>query len=71
MATKWIDAIECKWCGRPARVGIEKDGRGNTYRVICNSCGVVVQVGRHYPARERITQLLEEKADSLADYLQR
>ena len=49
--TKWIDEIECPWCEGKARVGIEKDGAGNTYRVMCSECGAMTQVGRPLSCR--------------------
>ena len=58
MATKWIGALDCKWCGKEARVGIEKDGHGKTYRVICDSCGISEQAGFSTPAGEAPASLL-------------
>lgn len=50
----------CKWCKGMARVGIEKDGHGQTYRVICAQCGITEQAGMTFPAGEEITRMLEE-----------
>jgi len=58
MATKWVGEIVCAWCDAQVRVGIEKDGRGSTYRLICPSCGIMSQVAFHYPAGQQITQIL-------------
>ena len=71
MATKWIGEINCQWCGKSARVGIEKDGQGNTYRVICDFCGISEQAGFTFPAGRKIKELLEEQSESLADALRR
>ena len=60
MATKWIDTIKCQWCGGEARAGIERDGLGSTYRVICRSCGISEQAGMAYPAGQKIAELLTE-----------
>ena len=43
-----------------ARVGIEKDGHGNTYRVQCTDCGMMSQVGFNYPGGERIRQQIAD-----------
>ncbi len=69
MATKWIDEIKCLWCEGKARVGIEKDGTGNTYRVMCSGCGVMTQVGKHYPAGEKITQMMIRTVSEPGKYL--
>jgi len=61
MATKWINTIKCQWCGGEARVGIEKDGLGSTYRVMCKSCGIAEQAGMRFPAGEKIAELLANK----------
>ena len=66
MATKWINTIKCQWCGGEARAGIERDGEGNTYRVICRLCGIAEQVGMGYPAGQKIAKLLKEKEDAAA-----
>ena len=58
MATKWIGTIACRWCGKRCRVGIEKDGRGNTYRLICSTCGLMGQTAFHYPAGEDLAREL-------------
>ena len=59
MATKWVSTMDCKWCQGTARVGIEKDGRGQTYRVICAECGISEQAGMSFPAGEEITRFLQ------------
>ena len=69
MATKWIDTIECQWCGGQARAGIEKDGKGNTYRVICRSCGIAEQVGMGYPAGQKIDQMLKAKKSRFPEWI--
>jgi hypothetical protein len=61
MATKWIDEFECLWCESKARVGIEKDGTGNTCRVMCSGCGAMTQVAKHYPAGKRISQMMNKR----------
>ena len=68
MATKWINTITCQWCGGEARAGIEKDGLGNTYRVICRSCGIAEQAGMGFPAGEKIALLLKQKEDPFAGW---
>ena len=59
MATKWIGELACRWCEHLARVGIEKDGAGRTYRVHCEHCGVHEQVGMSWPTGKRIAWLLD------------
>jgi hypothetical protein len=65
MATKWIGTVECKWCGHQARAGIEKDGKGQTYRIVCGpiygGCGIMEQVAFHHPAGEEIGRLLKRE----------
>ena len=61
MATKWIGVLNCRWCDKEARVGIEKEGHGNTYRVICDSCGISEQAGFSIPAGEQIAESLTRK----------
>ncbi|MDP6496000.1 MAG: hypothetical protein QGI09_11445 [Dehalococcoidia bacterium] len=61
MATKWVGMLVCQWCGKQARVGIEKEGQGTTYRVMCPECGIMEQVAFHYPAGEKITRILEQR----------
>ena len=61
MATKWIETIACQWCGGEARVGIEKDGLGSTYRVMCRSCGIAEQAGMAFPAGQKIAAIIEAK----------
>ena len=61
LATKWVSTIECKWCRESARVGIEKDGQGQTYRVMCKTCGINEQAGMTFPAGEQITRDLEKR----------
>ena len=58
MATKWEGEITCRWCGYAARAGIEKDGLGRTYRVMCETCGVTAQVGFDTIAGDKIARLL-------------
>ena len=58
MATKWVGNIPCRWCPDRTKVGIEKDGLGSTYRVMCSSCGIMIQVGFNYPAGQQITKEL-------------
>ena len=41
MAVKWVGKLECRWCGKPARVGIEKDGQGNTTELSVTPCGIM------------------------------
>ncbi len=63
MGTKWAETlIHCRWCGDEARVGIEKDGKGNTYRVMCSTCGIMLQVGFTYPAGLEIATELSRPA---------
>ncbi len=59
MAVKWLGEIQCPWCDGKARAGVEKDGNGRTYRVICVGCGATTQAGRNLPAGRKIAQLLE------------
>ncbi len=51
--------MQCKWCQGEARVGIEKDGQGQTYRVICAECGISEQAGMNFPAGQEITRIVE------------
>ena len=67
MATKWVTELECQWCGEFARVGIEKDGLGNTYRMICDACGIMEQTAFHFPAGEKTTKLIKEGEDKIED----
>ena len=69
MATKWINTIKCQWCGGEARAGIERDGEGNTYRVICRSCGIAEQVGMGYPAGKKIDQMLKAKQSRFPEWI--
>ena len=71
MAVKWVGEINCRWCGKSARVGIEKDGQGNTYRAICDSCGINEQAGFAYPAGQKIKELLDDQSLSLAEIIRR
>ena len=65
MAVKWIGEIKCPWCGSTSRVGIERDGQGRCFRVICdNGCGAVTQAGRELVAGQKIQALLN--GDSVA-----
>ena len=64
MATKWVGTVVCAWCNEPTRAGIEKDGKGSTYRLICDSCGMMGQVAFHYPAGQKITALLRRAPGS-------
>jgi len=59
LATKWVSTMKCKWCQGEARVGIEKDGQGQTYRVICAECGISEQAGMNFPAGQEITRIVE------------
>jgi hypothetical protein len=61
MATKWVGAIECLWCGGKARAGIEQDGEGRCYRVVC-TCGANTQAGRDFPTGIKIAQMLASNA---------
>ena len=58
MATMWMGAILCKWCDQQARAGIEKNGQGKTYRVMCRNCGISSQVGMDLPAGRKVALLL-------------
>ncbi len=58
MATKWTGTFLCRWCEAKARAGIEKDGKGRTYRVMCPSCGVSEQMGMNQPAGLKVARLL-------------
>ena len=58
MATKWMGTILCRWCDGEAKAGIEKDGKGRTYRVMCSTCGVSEQMGRELPAGKMVASLL-------------
>ena len=69
MATKWIDTIKCQWCGGEARAGIERDGHGSTYRVICRSCGISEQAGMAYPAGQKIDQMLKSKQSRFPEWI--
>ena len=65
MAVKWIGEINCVWCGSSSRVGIEGDGQGRCFRVICdNGCGAVTQAGRELVVGQKIQALLN--SDSVA-----
>ncbi len=65
VAVKWIGEINCVWCGRSSRVGIEGDGQGRCFRVICdNGCGAVTQAGRELVVGQKIQALLN--GDSVA-----
>lgn len=64
MAVKWKGEVPCRWCGWPARAGVEKDGEGRTYRVMCPKCGVVSQIAFRAPAGERIALQLAAGAYS-------
>ena len=70
MGVKWLSKLQCKWCGEAARVGIEKDGRGNTYRIICEGCGIMEQVAFHYPAGVEVTELLNKLARHIGEDLE-
>ena len=50
--------MKCPWCGEPARAGIEKDGLGKTYRLICDTCGLNAQVGIRTPAGRKVKNAL-------------
>ena len=63
MATKWIGELACKWCEKESRVGIEKDGEGRTYRVMCGYCGIVEQAGFSTAAGQQIAKALEQAAN--------
>ena len=63
MATKWIGERACKWCEKESRVGIEKDGEGRTYRVMCGYCGIVEQAGFSTAAGQEIAKALEQTAN--------
>ena len=69
MATKWIDTLTCQGCGGEARAGIEKDGLGSTYRVLCRSCGISEQVGMGYPAGQKIDQMLKAKQNRFGEWI--
>lgn len=56
MATKWVGGVPCRWCQDRAKVGIEKDGLGSTYRVMCPSSGVMTRVGFNYPAGQSLAE---------------
>ena len=58
VAVKWMGTIPCRWCGKDARAGIEKDSKGSTYRAICDWCGINEQAGIAFPAGKKITELL-------------
>ena len=58
MAVKWLGKVRCRYCDAEARVGRERDGLGQTFRVICR-CGANVQVGIHTPAGEQVAGALE------------
>ena len=66
MATKWIEELACKWCERECRVGIEKDGEGRTYRVMCGYCGIVEQAGFSTSAGQQIAVALKQAATGAA-----
>ena len=68
MATKWLGEIRCRWCDTSAaRVGVEKDGEGKTYRVQCTECGVMSQVAFHYPAGKMIADELDRPIMTLEE----
>jgi len=63
MAVKWMGEIECFLCGEKANAGIEKDGVGRTWQVICPSCGASTQAGRNLVAGGVIAKALEKESD--------
>ena len=63
MATKWVGHIKCVWCGGQERVGIEKDGEGRCYRLICNECSVVEQIARDRAAGKMVSELLNRRTE--------
>ena len=63
VAVKWMGTIPCRWCGKDARAGIEKDGKGSTYRAICDWCGINEQAGIAFPAGKKIIELLGAPKD--------
>ena len=66
VVVKWIGEINCVWCGSSSRVGIEGDGQGRCFRVICdNGCGAVTKVGRELVVGQKIQALLN--TDSVAE----
>jgi len=66
LATKWVSTMDCKWCQGTARVGIEKDGQGRAYRLICAGCGISEQAGMSFPAGKEITRFLQGKRRTLS-----
>ena len=58
MAVFWKGRMLCPWCQESARVGIEKDGIGKTYRLICDTCGLNAQVGMRTPAGRKVASAL-------------
>ena len=60
IAMKRVGSIPCRWCQNKTKVGIEKDGMGSTYRIMCPGCGVMTQVGFNYPAGQRIAADLRD-----------
>ena len=63
MAVKWLGEIKCAWCGKNAKAGIEKDGLGRTYRVICPGCGISSQSGFDYPSGRMIAKALSNRSE--------
>ena len=62
---KWIGEISCVWCGSSSRVGIEGDGQGRCFRVICdNGCGAVTQAGRELVVGQKIQALLNGDSEA-------
>ena len=58
MAVYWKGRMKCPWCQESARAGIEKDGLGKTFRVICDTCGLNAQVGLRTPAGRKVQYAL-------------
>ena len=60
MGSKIVGTVECAWCKRDCRVGIELDGEGKNFRVACY-CGANSQIAREYPSGLKIAAELRDR----------